>query len=236
MPSKHLILCCPPLLLPSIFPIIRVFSNELALLMWWPKYWSFSFSISPSNEYAEFISFRIDWRNLLAVQATLMSLLHHHNWKASVLWCSAFSMIQLSHPYVTTGKTIALTILIFVGKVMPLFFNMLSKFIIAFLPRSKWLLILWLWLLSTVVLEPKKIKSVTVSPYICHEVMGLDAMILVLMLSLKPAFSLSSFIFIKKLFSSSLLSDITVVLSAYLKLFLMSILIPACDSINEKRE
>ena len=140
VPSNHLILCCPLLLLPSIFPSIRVFSNELNLHIRWPKYWSFSFSISPSNEYSELISFRTDWFDLLAVQETLKSLLQHHSSKASVFWCSAFFMMQLSHPYMTTGKTIALTRWTFVGKVMSLFF-MLSRLVIAFLPRSKRLLI-----------------------------------------------------------------------------------------------
>ena len=137
MPSSHLILCRPLLLLPPIPPSIRVFSNESALHTRWPKYWSFSFSISPSNEYSGFISIRIDWFDLLAVQGTLKSLLQHHSSKASILWCSAFSIVQLSHPYMTTGKTIALTRRIFVGKVMSLLFSMLSRLLIAFLPRSK---------------------------------------------------------------------------------------------------
>ena len=139
--SNHLILCHPLLLLPSIFTSIRVFSNESALCIMWPKYWSFSFSISPSNEYSGLISFWIDWFDLLATQGTLKSLLQHHSSKASILQRSAFFMVQLSHPYVTTGKTIAWTIRTFVGKVMPLLFNMLSRFVIAFLPRSKHLLI-----------------------------------------------------------------------------------------------
>ena len=143
MLSNHLILC-HPLLLPSIFPIIRFLSNELALLIRWPKDWSFSFSNSPSNEYSGLISFRIDWFDLLAVQGTLKNLLQHHSSKASILWCSAFSMVQLSHPYMTTGKTIALTIWTFVDKVMSLPFNTLSRFVIAFLPRSRHLLISWL--------------------------------------------------------------------------------------------
>jgi len=134
MPSNHLILCHPLLLLPSIFPTFRVFFSELVLLIRWPKYWSFSFSISPSNEYSWLISFRIDWFDLFAVQGTLKSLLQYHSSKASILWCSAFFMVQLSHPYMTTGKTIALTIWTFVGKVL---FNILSRFVIAFLPRSK---------------------------------------------------------------------------------------------------
>ena len=137
MPSNHLILCRPLLLPPSIFPSIRVFSNESVLHIRWPKDWSFSFSISPSNEYSGLISFRINWFDLLGVQGTLKSLLQHHSSKASVLWCSAFFMVQLSHLYMTTGKTIALTIWPFVGKAMPLVFNTLSVFIVAFFPRSK---------------------------------------------------------------------------------------------------
>ena len=137
MPSSHLILCCPLLLLPPIPPSIRVFSNESTLRIRWPKYWSFSFSISPSNEHLGLISFRMDWLDLLEVQGTLKSLLQHHSSKASILWCSAFYTVQLSHPYMTTGKTIALTRRTFVGKVISLFFNMLSKLVIIFLPRSK---------------------------------------------------------------------------------------------------
>ena len=137
MPSNHLILCRPLLLLPSIFPSIRVFSNELALRIRWPKYWSFSFSISSFSEYSGLISFRIDWLDLLTAQGTLKSLLQHHNLKASILWCSAFFIVQLSHPYKTTGKTIALTIWTFVGKVMSLLFNMLSRFVIAFFPKEQ---------------------------------------------------------------------------------------------------
>ena len=144
MPSNHPILCGPLLLLHSIFPSIRVFSNESVLLIRWPRYWSISFSISPSNEYSGLISFRIDWLDLLAVQGTLKSLLQHHKSKASVLQHSAFFMVQLSHPYMTTGKTIVLTIWTFVGKVMSLIFNMLSRLIITFLPRSKHILISWL--------------------------------------------------------------------------------------------
>ena len=144
MPSSHLILCHPLLLLPSIFLSIRVFSNESVLYMRWPKYWSFSFSVSPSNEYPGMISFRMDWLDLLAVQGMLKSLLQHHSSKALILQCSAFFTVQLSHPYMTTGKTIALNIWTFVGKVMSLLFNMLSRFVIAFLPRSKCLLISWL--------------------------------------------------------------------------------------------
>ena len=179
MPSNHLILCHPLLLLLQIPPSIRVFSNESTLRMRWPKYWSFSFSISPSNEHSGLISFRMDWLDLLAVQGTLKSLLQHHSSKASILQCSAFFMVQLSHPYMTTGKTIALTRWTFVGKVMSLLFNMLSRLVITFLPRSKHLLISWLQLPSSVILEPPKIKSLTVSQSICHELMGPDAMILV---------------------------------------------------------
>ena len=152
MPSNHLILCRPLLLLPSIFPSIRVFSNKSALRIR-PKYWSFSFSISPSNEYLGLISFRMDWLDLLAVQGTLKSLLQYHSSKASILWCSAFFIVQLSHPYMTAGKTIALTRWTFVGKVMSLLFNMLSRLVITFLPRSKRLLISWLQSPSAVILE-----------------------------------------------------------------------------------
>ena len=155
MPSNHLILCRPLLLLPSIFPSMRVFSSESVLPIRWPKYWSFSFSISPSNAYSELISFRMDWLDLLAVQGTLKSLLHHHSSKASILWRSTFFMLQLSYPYMTTGKIIALTTQTFVSKVRSLLFNMLSTFGIAFLPRSKYLLISWLQSPSAVILEPK---------------------------------------------------------------------------------
>ena len=182
MPSNHLIFCCPLLCLPSIFPSIRVFSNESGLRIRWPKYQSFSFNISPSSEHPGLISFRMDWLDLLAVQGTLKSLLQHHSSKASILWCSAFFIVQLSHPYMTTGKTIALTRQTFVDKVMSLLFHMLSSLVITFLPKSKCILISWLQSPSTVILEPKIIKSVTVSivsPSICHEVMGPDAMILV---------------------------------------------------------
>ena len=144
MPSSHIILCCPLLLLPSILPSIKVFSNKSALCIRWPKYWTFSFNISPSNEYSGLISFRTDWLDLLEVQGTLKNLLQHHHSKVSVLWCSAFFIVQLSHPYMTTGKTIALTRWTFVGKVMSLLFNMLSRLVITFLPRSKCLLISWL--------------------------------------------------------------------------------------------
>ena len=150
MPSSYLILCCPLLLPPSIFPRIRIFSNELVLLIRWPKYWSFSFSISPSKEYSGLISFQMDWLDLLAVQGTLKSLLQHHSSKASILQHSAFFMVQLSHPYMTTGKTIALARQTSVGKVMSLLFNMLSRLVIDFLPRSKHLLISWLQVPSAV--------------------------------------------------------------------------------------
>ena len=156
MPSNHFILCHPLFLPPSIFPSIRVFSNESALHIRWTKYWSFNFSISPSNEHSGLSSFRMDWLDLLAVQGTLKSLLQHHGSKASFLQCSAFFIVQLSHPYVTTGKTIALTRWIFVGQVMSLLFNMLSRLVVTFLPRSKRLLISWLQSLSAVILEPQK--------------------------------------------------------------------------------
>ena len=156
MPSNYLILCRPLLLLPSIFPSIRVFSNESALPLKWPKYWSFSFSISPSNEHPGLISFRMDWLDLLALQGTPKSLLQHHISKASILRCSAFFIVQLSHPYMTTGETIALTRRTFVGKVVSVLFNMLSRLVITFLPRSKRLLISWLQSLSAATLEVKK--------------------------------------------------------------------------------
>ena len=163
MPSNHLILCQPLFLPPSIFPSIRGFSTESVLHVRWPKYWSFGFSISPSNEYLGLISFRMDWLDLLAVQGTLKSLLQHHSSKASILWRSAFFMVQLSHPYMTTGKTITLIKWIFVGKVMSVLSNMLSRLVIAFLPSSKRLLISWLQSPSAVNLEHKKIKSFEVS-------------------------------------------------------------------------
>ena len=205
MPSNHLILCRPLLLLPSIFPSIRIFSNESALRIRWPNYWSFSFNISPSNEHSGQISFRMDWLDLLAAQGTLKSLLQHHSSEASILQHSVFFIVQLSQPYMSTGKTIALTRRTFVDKVMSLLFNMClgwwaavygvaqsqtrlkrlsssSRLVITFLPRSKRLLISWLQSPSAVILEPPKIKSATistVSPSICYEVMGLDAMIFV---------------------------------------------------------
>ena len=182
MPSSHLILCRPLLLLLPIPPSIRVFSSESTLHIRWPKYWSFSFTIIPSKEHPGLISSRMDWLKLLAVQGTLKSLLQQHSSKASIFQHSAFFTVQLSHPYRTTGKTIALTRRTFVGNVMSLLFNMLSRLVITFLPRSKHLLISWLQSPSAVILEPRKIKSDTVStlsPSISHEVMGLDAMILV---------------------------------------------------------
>ena len=162
MPSSHLILCRPLLLLPPILPNIRVFSNESTLRMRWPKYWSFSFSISPSNEHLGLISFRMDWLDIL-VKGALKNLLQHHSSKASVLQCSGFFTVQLSHPYMTTGKIIALTRRTFADKVMSLLLNMLSRLVITFLPRSKRLLISWLQSPSAVILEPPKIKSDTVS-------------------------------------------------------------------------
>ena len=189
---NHLTLCHPLLFPPSMFPSIRVFSNESVVHIRWSKYWSFSFSISPSSEYSGLISFRMDWLDLLAVQGILESLLQHHSSKASILLHSAFFIVQLSHPYMTTGKIIALTRRTFVGKVMSLLFNMLSRLVKTFLPRSKRLFISWLQSPSAVILEPPKIKSATVStvsPSICHEVMGPDAMILVFwILSFKPLF------------------------------------------------
>ena len=180
MPSNHLMLCCPLLLPPLIFPSIRIFTNESVLRIRWPKEWSFSFSISPSSEYSGLISFRMDWLDLLAVQGTFKSLLQHHSSKASIHRHSAFFIVQLSHPYKTTEKNKALTRWTFAGKVMSLLLNMLSRLVITFLPRSKHLLISWLQSPSAVILEPRKIKSVTVSPSISHEVMGPDATILVL--------------------------------------------------------
>ena len=179
MPSNHLILC-HPLLLPSIFPRVRVFPSESTLRIRWPKYWSFSFSISSSNQYSGLISFRMDWLDLLAVQGTLKSLLQHHSSKASIFQFSAFFIVQHSHPYMTTGKTKALTRWTFVSKVMSLLFNMLSRLVIVFHPRYKHPLISWLQSPSVLILEPKKIKSVTVStvsPSIFHEAMGLETWI-----------------------------------------------------------
>ena len=171
MPSSHLILCRPLLLLPPIPPSIRVFSNESTLRMRWPNYWSYSFTIISPKEIPGLISFRMDWLDLLAVQEILQSLLQHHGSKASILWRSAFFTVQLLHPYMTTGKTIALTRWTFVGIVISLLLNMLSRLVITFLPRSKRLFISWLQSPSAVILEPRKIKSATVSLSICHEVM-----------------------------------------------------------------
>ena len=196
-------------LVPWIFPSIRVFSNESALCIRWPKYWSFSFNISPSNEHPGLISFMMDWVDFLTVQGTLKSLLQHHSSEASILQHSVSFIVQLSHSYMTTGKIIALTRQTLVSKVTSLLLNMLSRLVMTFLPRSKHLLI-WLQSPSAVILEPRKIKSATgstVSPTVCHEVMGPDAMIFVFwMLSFKPTFLLSSFTFLKRLFSSSSLS------------------------------
>jgi len=206
----------------------KVFSSESVICIRWPKYWSFSFSISPYKEYSGLISFRMDWLDPLADQGTLKSLPQNHSSKASILQCSTLFIVQLSHPYMTTGKTIALT---FVGKVMYLLFNMLSRLVIVFLPRSKRLLISWLQSPSAMILEPKKaISHCFVSPSICHEVMVLDAMILVFFF-FKPNFSLS-FTSIKRFFSSSSFSALRVVSSVFLKLliFLLEILIPACAS------
>ena len=232
MPSSHLILCHPLLLLPSIFPSIRVFSNESALHIRWPKDWSFSFSISLSSEHPGVISFRMDWLDLLSIQGTLKSLLPTPQFKS--INSSALSFLY--SPTLTSipdyWKNHSLDSPDLVDKVMTLLFNILSRLFIAFLPRRKRHLISWLQSPSAVVLEHKKIKSATVSPSICHEVMGLDAMILVFwMLSFKPTFSLSFFTFIKRLFSSSLFA-VRVVSSAYLRLliFLPAILIPACAS------
>ena len=192
MPSNHRIICRPLLLPPSIFPSIRVFSSESLLHVRWPKYWSFNFNISPSNEHSGLIYFKMYWLDLLAVQGTLKTHFQHHSSKASILQHSALFTVQLSHPYITPGKTIALTRRTFVGKAISLLFNMLSRLVITFFPRSKRLLISWLQSPSSVRLEPQNTKSVTVStvsPSICHEVMGLDAMILVFwMLSFKPTF------------------------------------------------
>ena len=218
---------------PQSFPASGSFQMSQLFTSGGPKYWSFSFNISPSSEHPGLISFRIDWLDLLAVQRTLKSILQHHNSKTSILWHSVFFIVQLSHPYMTTGKTIALTRWTFIGKVTSLLFNMLSRLVIAFLPRSRRLLISWLQSPSAVIVEPKKLVSDTVSPPISHEVMGLDAMIFVFwMLRFKPTFSLSSFTFIKRLFSSSSLSARRVVSSEYLRLFIsiLAILILACPS------
>ena len=183
MPPNHLFFCHLLLFLPSIFPSVCDLTNESALCLRWPKYRCFSFSISPSNEYSGLISFRMDWFDILAIQGTLKTLLQHLSLKASVIQCLAFFMVQLSYPYMTTGKTIALTVRTFVGKVTSLLFNNLSGFIIGLFPRSKYLLSSWLQSLSTVILEPKKVKFFTVlhsfSPTICHEMRGPDAIVLV---------------------------------------------------------
>ena len=237
MPSNHLILCRPLLLLPSIFLSIRVFTNESVLRIMWPKYWSFTFSISPSNEYSGLISFRVDWLDLLIVQGTLKNLLQHHSSRASILPCSAFFIVQLSHPYMTTGKTIALTRWTFVGKVISLLSNMLSRLVITLLPRSKCLLISWLQSPSAVIWGSPPNK-------VCHcfhcfpiYLPGSDGdrmpwSSFFECWVLKPAFPLSSSTFIKRLFSSSPFSATRVVSLAYLRLllFLLVILILACDS------
>ena len=207
MPSNHLILCRPLLLLRSIFPSIRIFSNESVLRIRYPKYWNYSFSISPSNEYSGVISFRIDWFSILAIQGTFSRFFSNTTvQKHQFFSAQLFFIVQLSYPYMTTGKTMALTRRTFDGKEISLLFNMLSRLVITFLLRSKHLLVSWLQSPSVVILEPKNIKSATVStvsPSISHEVMGPNAMILVFwMLSFKPTFSLSSFTFIKRLFSS----------------------------------
>ena len=224
MPSNHLILCRPLLLLPSIIPRIRVFSSESVFHIRWPKYWSFNFSISLSD--SGLISFSTDWFDLLAVQGTLKSLLQHHSSKASIFQHSAFFIVRLSHPYMTTRKTIALTKWNFAGKVMFLLFSMLSRLVITFLPRSKCLLNSWLQSPSSVILEPPKITSLivsNVSPSICHEVIGPGAMILVFwMLSCKPTFSLSYFTFIKRVFSSSSISAIGVDVICISEIFVIS--------------
>ena len=228
--SNHLILCHPLLLLPSILPSIRVFSNESALCIRWPKYQSFSLSSSPSNEYSGLISFRVDWFDLLAVQGSHQ----HHNLKPSILRCSAFFMVQLSHPYSITGKAIALTIWPFVGKMISLLFNMLSKFVIVFPPRHKHLLTSWLQSLPIVIFAAQKNK-------ICHCFHfpplylpwshGTRCYDLSIFNVVFQAFSLSSFTVFKRLFSSSSLLAITVISSAYLRLLivLLAILIPAYD-------
>ena len=228
--SNHFNLWCSLLFLPSIFPSITVFSKESVLRI---RYCIFSLSINPFNEYSGLISFKIDWLDLLAVQGTLKSLLQCHSSKASFLQYSNFFIVQLSHPYMTIGKSIALTRRTFVDKVMSLLFNMLSRLVITFLPKSKHLWISWFHSPYAVILEPPEIKSVTVSTSICHEVMGPDVMILVFwMLSFMPTFLLSSFTFIKRHFSSSSLSATRVVSSVYLRLltFFLAILIPACAS------
>jgi len=232
MPSNHLILCRPLLLPPSIFPSNRVSSNESALHIGWPKYWSFSFSISPSNEYSGLISFRIDWFDLLAFQETLKSLPQHYSSKASILQHSAFFTVQLSHPYMTTGKTIALTRWTFAGKVMSLLFNMLSRLVIAFLPWSKHLLISWLHSPSAVILEPKKIVSHCFHCFPIIYQMPWSSSFECWPLSFNIKTTLLFHFHQEALFSSSSLSIVRVVSSEYLRLliFLPAILIPACVS------
>ena len=225
MRSSHLILWYPLLLLPSIFPSVRNFTNESAVCIRWPKYYSFSFSISPSNKYSELISHKIDWSDFLAVQGIFRSLLQHHSSKASILCHSAFFTAQLSQPFMPTGKIIALTIQAFVRRVMSLLFNTLSRFVINFLPRSNHLLISRLQSPPTAILESQERKSVTsstFSPSICPEEMGPGAMILVFsVFSFKPALSLCSSSLIKRLLISSLLSAIRVVSSIYLRLLML---------------
>ena len=236
MPSSHLILCHPLLHLSPIPPSIRVFSNESTLCIRWPKYWSFSFRISPSNEHPGLISFRMDWISFQSKGLSRVFSIQQHISKASILQRSPFFIVQLSHPYMTTGKTIALTKQTFVGKVMSLLLNILSRLVITFLPRSKCLLISMLQSPSAVILEPQKIKSdtvSTVSPSICHKVMGPDAIISVSwMLSFNPAFSFSSFTLIKRLFTFSLLSAIRVAPSAYLRLLLFLLANPCYLNLN----
>ena len=210
MPSSHLILWCHPLLLPTIFPSVRNFSNELDARIRWTEYWTLSFSISPSNEYSGLICFKIDWFHLLAVQGTFSSLLQHHSLKASILWCSALFMVQVSQWHMNTGKTIALTIQTFVSRGMSLLYNILYRFVTAFLPRSNYPLNSWLQSPSTVILEPNKSKSITTSTFSfymprsngtgCH-----DFSWFFFTFSFKPCFSLFSLTLIKRLFSSPLL-------------------------------
>ena len=230
MPFIHLILCRPLLLLPSIFPSIRVFSNESALDIRWPKYWSFNFSISPSNEYSRWISFRINWFDILAVQGTFKGLLQHHSLKASIHRPSASFMYQISHSYQTTGKTIALIIWTFVSKVISLLFNMLSRFVIAFFQGASICSFHGCsHFLSNFGAQEKKIFTVSTFPlFICHEVMGSDVMILAFfMLSFKPAFSPLVFHPHQKAFNFSLLSAIWVVSSEYQRLLILFVLHPA---------
>ena len=223
MPSNHLILCRPLLLLPSVFPSIRVFSKESVLCIRWPEYWSFSFSISPSNEHPGLISFRMDWLDLLAIPGTLKSLLQCHSSKASILRHSAFFIVQLSYPYMTTGKTIALTRRTFVGKVRSLLFNMLSRLVIAFLPKSKCLLISWLQSPSAVILGPRKWSLSLFSLFPHLFAMKWWDHLVFWMLSFKPTFSLCALIFIKRLFSSSLFYAIRVVSAVYLRLLIFEV-------------